>query len=268
MNQILTFCLCLLYAGTAQAQCSSTAFTNATVFTTDNLTGIYNFSSPGNAQASDNARTSATSLIAILSGNTYYLKATGFNFSIPSYAAICGVTVEVESRATGLLLAAAVRDNDVKLIKGGTITGNDYAKAGDWGSSDGYRTYGGPTDLWGTTLTPADVNAANFGIAISARIIALIAALPTADIDHIRMKIYYNPILPVHLYYFKSMLQNSRALLEWKTTEEEDNAHITLQRANYHDNRWSDINHYELNGYNSGKVYQYGEIPLPTGKYV
>lgn len=266
MKPVLLCCLFHFCITVAEAQCYSTAFNDGTSFSTDNSIGVYNFSSPGNAQASDNSRANASSLIAILTGDTYYLKATGFNFSIPSYASICGITVEVECRATGLLLTAAVRDNEVKLIKGAVITGNNYALTGDWGSTDAYNSYGGTTDLWGTTLTPADVNASNFGVAFSARIIALVAVLPSAQIDHIRMKITYNPILPVHLLYFNAISKNKRIALEWKTTEEEDNAFIILQRS-FNSIDWLDINRYELSANNNDKVYLYEDVPDQGGKY-
>jgi hypothetical protein len=251
----LISCSLLLYFHPAKAQCFSTAWRNATIFTTDNSIGIYDFSSPGNAQTSNNTRASAASLISILSGDTYYLKATGFGFTVPSYASICGVTVEIECRATGLLLTAAIRDNEVKIIKNGTITGTDHALGGDWGSSDGYRSYGGTSDLWGTTLNPADVNSSNFGIAISASIIALIAALPDAEIDHIRMRIDYNPVLPVTLEYFTATKKEDLVNLEWKTAEEENGSFIYLQRSE--DNTtWNDIGRYELHLHNTYKVYK------------
>lgn len=250
---LLSFLLLCCYS--SKEQCYSSSWQNATTFATDNSIGVYNFSSPSNAQTSNNSRASAASLISLLSGDTYYLKATGFNFSIPSYASICGVSVEVECRGTGLILTAAIRDNSVRLIKGGTITGSNRASGGDWSSSDTYRSYGGGNDLWGTTLTPADVNSSNFGIAISASIIALVAALPDAEIDHIRMRIDYNPVLPVTLEYFNATKKGNIVNLEWKTTEEEDGSVIILQRSE--DNRtWKDIGRYELQQSHTNKVYK------------
>jgi hypothetical protein len=250
----------------AKAQCFSTAWQNAAAFTTDNSIGIYDFSSPGNAQTSNNSRSSASSIISILSGDTYYLKATGLGFTVPSYASVCGVSVEIECRATGLLLTAAIGDNEVKIIKNGTITGTNHALAGDWGSSDGYRSYGGTSDLWGTTLNPADVNSSTFGIAISANIIALVAALPGAEIDHIRMRIHYNPILPVTLGYFTAIKKETLISLEWKTIEEEDGSFIFLQRSE--DNTtWKDIGRYELHSCNINKVYKQTDTISPKKSY-
>jgi hypothetical protein len=214
----------------AIGQCYSSNWQNPSNFSTDNSIGIYDFANPANSQVSDNIRSSAASIISVLSGNTYYLKATGFNFNIPSYAAICGVTVEIECRATGVILTAAVKDNDIRLIKNGALTGSNHALASDWAGSDTYRSYGGNGDLWGTTLVPSDVNSPTFGVAVSGKLIALIAALPSADIDHIRMKVDYNPILPLTLEYFKGERKNNLVSMEWEMAEEEYGATAILQR--------------------------------------
>lgn len=260
---LLSFLFC---NGNTSAQCTSTSWQNASSFSTDNLTGVYDFAIPGNAQTSDNVRSAASSLVAILTGNTYYLVAKNFSFSLPSYATICGVTVEIESRATGLLLTTAVKDNEVKLVKNGVITGNNKALAGDWGSSDAFRSYGGSSDLWGTSLTAADVNSADFGVAVSARIIALISALPGAEIDYIRMKIDYNTILPVKLEYFNAQKNGNTALIEWKTTEEEPGAVLNLQRK-INQGEWEVLKKYQLQSISAGYVYAVSDTLTTSSLY-
>jgi hypothetical protein len=52
-------------------------------------------------------------------------------------------------------------------------------------------TYGGPTDLWGTTLTASDVNAMDFGAAISASYPA-VSGNDWAFVDQIAVKVYFN----------------------------------------------------------------------------
>ncbi len=251
---------------TLRAQCYNTGWHSPATFSTDNSIGVYDYNIPGNTQHSDNSRSSAASLISILSGNTYYLKVTGFNFNIPWYASICGVNVEIESRATGLILSASIRDQEVRLIKNGIISGNNYALAGNWGSSDSYKSYGSSTDTWGLDLTPADVNDPGFGIAISARITALIAALPSAEIDHIRMSLDYNPVLPVTLGYFNASRISDKVLLEWQTMEEEDAAEITLQRNDNNDS-WQVLNRYPMHFYSGYRYYAYTDRPLHSGQY-
>ena len=151
-------------------------------------TGTFAWTNPGNASASDDARASATSPSGPPTGfTTDGLNATGFGFSVPSHATINGVTVEIERRKSNG--TETVIDSSVRLIKGGTPTGDNKADGvNDWPTADAYKTYGGSADLWGSTLTPADVNASGFGV-------SLVAAFDqhdvTAEVDHIRITVHY-----------------------------------------------------------------------------
>lgn len=82
----------------------------------------------------------------------------------------------------------SVADNVVKLVKGGSVVGDSKAAAGDWPIDPAWKGYGGPTDLWGTTLTPSEVNAADFGVVLS--VVAGTDAV--AYVDAVRMKVYYS----------------------------------------------------------------------------
>ncbi len=79
-----------------------------------------------------------------------------------------------------------VADNVVKLVKGGSVVGNNNASASQWPSGDAPATYGGAADLWGTTLSPSDVNASNFGVVLSATVNA-----GQARVDAVRVRIHY-----------------------------------------------------------------------------
>ena len=109
-----------------------------------------------NAYASDNAYVSGD-----ISGGGYIssqLKTTGYGFSIPSTAVIVGVQVDVERNGS------FAQDFGAQLIKGGTVAGVSRSSAlPGIGGSDTIGSFGGPTDMWGLTLTPSDVNASNFG---------------------------------------------------------------------------------------------------------
>lgn len=79
---------------------------------------------------------------------------------------------------------------DVLLLKNGTPAGNDKAAAGTWGTSDTTITYGGAGDLWGTTWTPAEVTASNFGVRL--KVSNANASSRTASVDHIDLTVYYS----------------------------------------------------------------------------
>jgi hypothetical protein len=122
----------------------------------------------------------------------HYLVASAFGFSVPAGATVDGVTVDVQKNAAASSKSAIV-DNSVKLVKAGVVTGTSQATTTVWPSSNSYVSYGGSSAAWGASLTPADVNAANFGVAISAKNNKLsgTGATLAANIDHIRISVSY-----------------------------------------------------------------------------
>jgi len=78
-------------------------------------------------------------------------------------------------------------DNLVKLVKAGSVAGNSKASATHWGVTDEWVSYGGAQDLWGTTLSPSDVNNASFGAAVS----AVAGSGATAKVTAMRITVYY-----------------------------------------------------------------------------
>lgn len=147
--------------------------------------GSASWTNPNSSKVSDNSRATAV----LSSGNTTrYLKATSFGFSIPNWATITGIKVEVERSIAGTI-STGVKDSEVKIIKGdGTVSANNKADASSWPvvGSEAYITYN-PSDLWGETWSPADINDTDFGVAIS----ATATSSRTAQIDHVRITVTY-----------------------------------------------------------------------------
>lgn len=134
---------------------------------------------PGNASASDDAYT-----VAAPGGlPTQYLKATNFGFTIPGPAQILGIEVFVERRS-GLGL---VSDERARIVKGGVIGTAERALPGTWPTSDATATYGNPSDLWGETWTPADINSSGFGFALSVD-----DGVDVAAVDHISISVTFS----------------------------------------------------------------------------
>jgi hypothetical protein len=95
-----------------------------------------------------------------------FLLVDDFKLEVPTDAEILGITVTV--RRAGESLMEAV-DGAVRLIKGGVVGASDRSVPTPWAGPEYVNAdYGGPTDLWGQTWTAADVNAQNFGVALSA----------------------------------------------------------------------------------------------------
>ena len=101
-----------------------------------------------------------------------YFVITGLSSTVPSGATINGVTVKIERynvNATGDF-PTTINDNAIYLTKDGSTTvGNNKSTGAAWQSSDNNTTvdFGGSADLWGTTLTAAEVNTSTFGVMIS-----------------------------------------------------------------------------------------------------
>ena len=146
------------------------------------------WTNPGNAATSNGSYATCADPGEILSTDS--LRATNFSFAIPSDATIDGVVAEVEKKASLDTALNFFVDSGVFLIVGGAPVGNDKSIAGHWTTSDAYSVHGGAADMWGTTLTPAQVNASNFGFQIKALETSI--TLPvTASIDHMRITVYY-----------------------------------------------------------------------------
>jgi hypothetical protein len=125
---------------------------------------------------------------------THYLNCTNFAFNIPTSAIISGVVVNINRQeATGSVGSNFVKDSVVKLVKGGVVSGNSKADvATEWPTyPPAVKSYGSSTDLWGLALTPADVNASNFGVVISAAITFALSTSVSAQVDYVSITVYY-----------------------------------------------------------------------------
>jgi len=143
--------------------------------------GVSPWGNPNYAVASDNSY--ATNSLS--SGQTaYYLKATKAGFAISSAATINGIYAEFERGSSS---SSGLTDSSVKIVKAGSISGTDHSAGATWAVPDTYVGFGGSTDLWGLTWTPADINADTFGVAIA----CYASNTRTAYVDHIRITVYY-----------------------------------------------------------------------------
>ena len=122
--------------------------------------------------------------------DTNYLKCTGFGFSIPTGSAINGITSTVVVNCSK---NNQCEDASVKIVKTGAISGTDHAGINPsqfWGRPQ-TRTYGSAADLWGATWVATDINAANFGLVISASNRKGGGAATTATVTSISVAVDY-----------------------------------------------------------------------------
>jgi len=224
------------YSALNKGQCTASGSLSGSAFANESSIGLLNWSNTPAVQVSDDNRASAGFLVGVLGSiSTHYLSATGFNFSIPAGAVICGVEVHIEHREQGVTIGSSVRDNSVQLIVNGAITGNNMASASNWAGSDEIFTYGSASDNWGCSLAPADINSGNFGVAVSSTLRAGLAALfLTAEIDHITITVHYlsGLILPVKwLSFTAENKDNKEVALAWETLNENNNRHFIVEKS-------------------------------------
>ncbi|WP_278011493.1 T9SS sorting signal type C domain-containing protein [Flavobacterium gyeonganense] len=155
--------------------------------------GTLAWSNPGRITADDNSNTSA-SRNSNGTTTTNYLQATNFGFTIPTNATITGVTVSVNRYASANSGSDYVRDNIVSLIKSGAVTSTNRGfTTTNWiVTTTNAASYGGTNDLWGSSWNPADINATNFGVALSATITrGSGSGTVTANVDYMQITVTY-----------------------------------------------------------------------------
>jgi hypothetical protein len=84
----------------------------------------------------------------------------------------------------------------VRLLKGGSPVGNTQDILAISGQSDcstsAFRTVGSPADLWGTSWTASDINAANFGVRLTK-----LGTGGTSYVDSVRITVEYQDVMTV-----------------------------------------------------------------------
>jgi hypothetical protein len=170
----------------------------------DATIGTVVWTAPGSATTSNNTYANASLGIG---AQSHYLKVTGWGFSLPATATVRGIVVEVEVLGASEAGAGIIKDNAIRIVKGGAIQATDRSRADVWSPVEGYRSYGSSTDLWGASFLFSDINAATFGVAISAKNTSALGAY-LALVDHVRVTVYYTEITDAAVFASQS--------LEWR----------------------------------------------------
>lgn len=152
-----------------------------------NNTSIGNvpWENPGRIVASDDSRSRSK---PTPNNPSVLLVSSEHDFDLPPDAIIDGIRADFELNENG----GIVYDNAIRLVKGGVIGAHDKSRPSParWPVTDTVISFGGPTDLWDETWTPADINDPGFGAAISAR--APVNNAPQAMVDHCAITVFYH----------------------------------------------------------------------------
>ena len=129
---------------------------------------------------------------------TNYFVCKNLDSNIPNDATIEGIRIYIDryNSFTGDG-TVTIKDDAIYLTKNGTDTvGNNKSTGATWPSSDTdtYVSYGGVSDLWGTSWTASEINDDNFGVLIGPTIEfdGLTGETgSSANIDHVYVEITY-----------------------------------------------------------------------------
>lgn len=166
------------------ATTSSTAGTGAD---DSSVGGVAAWTSPSSATGAANGTTSTSAADGAEAGDSNRLKLTNFSFdsALTTAASIQGITVVIRKKR---LSGQNTKDLYVYLMKSNATTGSNKGDTStNWATSLTDYTYGGGSDLWGTTWSGSDFTS-TFGVAIGAN-------LQTADaiayIDSVTITVTY-----------------------------------------------------------------------------
>ena len=113
---------------------------------------------------------------------------SAYDFSAISNADIIN-GIEIEVRADIEDVTKPIEENIIQLSQGTTLVGTNKSTGVDYSDVWTTYTYGGPTDMWGTTLTASDIKNSNFGICLA--FFRTNTGTRNIYVNTMRIKIYY-----------------------------------------------------------------------------
>lgn len=165
---------------------------HANILVDNTAVGTSTWANPAYAISSNDGYAQAPTTIT---GTAYshYLDLRDFGFSIPENSFINTITVNIERKLT-LSGAAVIKDYVLKLVKAGTISGNNKADtATAWPTTDTVASYAYSPDDWGVALTANDLNYSAFGVVLQVSIVKSGGGTSYASVDDINIVVDYTP---------------------------------------------------------------------------
>jgi RHS repeat-associated protein len=116
-----------------------------------------------------------------------FLKATNFNFNLPTTTtSINGIQVSITRSGNP---ANDLSDAAVDILKGGSPTGTNHSQNVNYGTSYSTATYGGSTDTWGSTWAYTDINSNAFGVQL--QVVNGSGYNATARVIYVQITVWY-----------------------------------------------------------------------------
>jgi len=177
----------LIAAPSSVVQAVSSGLTYPTVAVDAADVGTVAWTNPANALTNNDTYATVTLNSGAIS---HHLKTTGYGFAIPTDATITGIQLTIDRYTSGPVGSTRIRDSEVRLVKAGTVIGdNKAATSTDWPRSGATTNYGSTSNLWGTTWTPTDINDSTFGAALA--VTTPNTSNRTAYVDYLAITVTY-----------------------------------------------------------------------------
>lgn len=126
-------------------------------------------------------------------GQTDTLKASNFGFTIPEGSTILGIETRAQLRRENALSTSASFSH-VNIGKSDSVLGTSKNPGDSISTSLTNYDDGGATDLWGLSLTAAEINASTFQVRIRATADVFVSNIDL-DCGAIWCRVYYTPLL-------------------------------------------------------------------------
>ena len=117
------------------------------------------------------------------------LRVSDFGFAIPVGSTITGFTATIVRSPSGGG-SGNTYDDRIQFVIGSTTQGTPKADATVWADVWVEATLGGSADMWGTTLSVAQVNAESFGIDIRIKTTDAVNSI-NAFIEYVSVQVHY-----------------------------------------------------------------------------
>jgi hypothetical protein len=149
------------------------------------------WTTPGNITADDTSYATYTIPTSSTSSNLIAAKYGFDSTTVPSGATITGIQVKLGRWSSS---TSNTYDAVVQLTKDGIGVGDNKAATSiAWPNSAGSSaTYGSPSDTWGTSWAPSDINNDDFGVILAVRN-GNTFSTRTATVDYVQITVYYTP---------------------------------------------------------------------------
>lgn len=145
------------------------------------------WTNPNNIEAADGVFAVSRTMDPVTFTTSGFLVGTGFGFSIPAGVKIQGIKLEVNYKDANT--PSPISENNVQILKAGSAVGTDHSTGASLPTTATTVSYGGASDLWGTSWTPSDINASNFGARVQYQDSG--SSNDNASVDFLRITVSY-----------------------------------------------------------------------------